>query len=242
MIPASYKVDFSQYRRDRAAEGLGRLLSQFVPSCVLRQFLAVILNQCQDLYDAVLDLMRKRTLHDGEGENLEALGRIVGEPRAPYSYDDSTWFFADTGGQGADQTAAWCLNAPFAAYVPAADPDYRRNILARIMKNHALTSSVPELARIGEAVTGYGASFVKTGPMRVALHVPSSISKTALALYTRAVTDSLADERYALPYPATLRVGDIVMFVPNSFFASDRGGDHGCDHAPCAVGSTHFTM
>lgn len=242
MISQRYKVDFSPYRWDMAGDGLERLLSQFVPSCVLRRFIGVILYQCQELYDAVIDLMEQRTLFKAGGENLEALGRIVGEPRAPYSYDDSTWFFSDTAGQGTDQVPAWCVNAPFEAYLPASDPEYQVSILARIKKNHTLTASVPELTGMAEELTGSMVSFAKTGPMQVDLLVPDSIGKNSLALLTRNVTDAIADEQFAMPYPATLNCGNTLIFTPQNFFAADRPGRQACDAASCAVGSVTLSL
>ena len=242
MIPESYKIDFGELRRDLVSHGLGRMLEQFRSSCVLRQFLAALLEEVQELHDAALDVMEQRTLFRGAGENLNALGRIVGEERAPYSYDESRWFFADRLPQGTDKAACWQDGVPFAAFIPIRDNEYRTNILARIHKNHALTASVPELTRIGPELTGYDISFQKTGPNEVRVLVPTGISLTALSLYTNPRTDALADHQYAMPYPATLSISEIVILPPVKFFCADRMNPQGADSGPCAVGAVQSPL
>lgn len=242
MISNRYKVDFSPYRRDMISDGRRRILSQFVPSCVLQRFIGVILHQCQELHGAIIDLMESRTLYEATGESLEALGRIVGEPRIPYSYDDTRWLFADIVGQATDQAPVWSQGAPFAAYIPASDPEYRTAILARIKKNHTLAASVPELVGMAKELTGSLLSFSKTGPMQVDILVPDTISKNSLALLTRCVTDAVADEQYAMPYPATLSLSGTTVFTPKFFFAADRTGAQACDMGPCAVGAAQLRI
>lgn len=238
MIPASYKTDFSAWRVDLLQRGLDRLLGQFRSSCVLRQFTAALLDEVLELHEAAIDLMEQRTLYAAAGENLDALGRIVGEPRSPYQYDESKWMFADRLPQSPDRSGAWLDGVAFESFIPVRDPEYKLNILARIMKNHALTASAAELAEIGPALTGYDISFEKTGPNQVRLLVPSDISGTALALYQRAASDGLADKQYAMPYPATLEIADVVVFTPKGFFCADRSSPQAGDLAPCAVGAT----
>lgn len=237
MIPETYSIDFSAYKQLAIERGLSRLLDQFYSSCVLRQLVAVFLSECRELQDAILGIMEQRTLYNAEGEILNGIGRIVGEPRTPYSYDDSKWMFSDRAGQGVDQSAVWCIGAPFEAFIPVLDDEYRRNILAQIRKNHTLCASVPELTSMAPDLTGYDVSFEKTGPMQVRIFVSSSASNTALALLTRKTTDATADDKYAMPYPATLDILETVIFTPKNFFCADRQNPQGVDSGPCAVGS-----
>lgn len=236
MIPESYRVDFTAYRVDLVQEGLDRMLGQFVPSCMLRQFVAVFLRQCQELYDAALDVLELRTLYSAGDENLDALGRIVGESRTAYRYDEKSWMYSDRDGQGADQIAVWCVNAPLGVLVTIMDNEYRASILARILSNHTLTASVPELAKIARALTGYDISFEKTGPMQVRILVPNNISQTALALFTNSVTSALADNKYSMPYPATLSISEVLVFA-EQYFAADRPYPRVTDVAPVSVGA-----
>lgn len=234
-ISERYKVDFSPHRKDLIEQALSRMLSQHYDKCVLRQFVAAIMEEVQELYDALIDVQERRTLYMAEQENLNALGRIVGEPRAPYQYDESRWMFADRINQRVDTASVWCMGAPFAAFIPAEDPQYRINILARIIKNHTLVASVPEMERLTYLLTDSLVSYEKTGPMQVAVVVPSTISATAYNMLIKNTTDTRVDEAFMLPYPATLSFSGIVTYVPGTFFCPDRAQQQ-CDAASCAVG------
>ena len=107
-VPSRLEVPFGQYAKSLIDEALAKLPSQFLTSCMLRQLVAVFVGEVQELYDAVLDMQRGRTLYAAEAANLDALGRIVGEERAPYQYSDSHWFAFDRMGQAWDSTPWWC--------------------------------------------------------------------------------------------------------------------------------------
>ena len=81
-IPSRLEVSFGQYAKSLIDEALAKLPSQFLTSCMLRQLVAVLVGEVQELYDAVLGMQRGRTLYAAEAANLDALGRIVGEERA----------------------------------------------------------------------------------------------------------------------------------------------------------------
>ena len=235
-IPSTYKIDFSPHRKDLIEQALGRMLSQHYDKCVLRQFVAAIMQEVNELFDCLIDMQEMRTLFMAEAENLNAIGRIVGEPRAPYQYDESKWMFVDRERQRPDTTTVWCLNAPFAAFLPVADEQYRLNILIRIIKNHTLVASIPEIEKLTSMATGTLVSYDKTGPMQVMAIVPSDITATAWNLITQARTDMRADDIFAFPYPATLWFRGTVMYVPGNWFSPDRTNEQRCDQAHCAVG------
>ena len=235
-IPEFYKVDFDFYRKDLIAQALDRMLSQHYDKCVLRQFVAAIMREVQELYEAIIDMQEGRTLFQAQAENLNALGRIVGEPRAPYQYDESRYMFADRDWQRPDNAFVWCVGAPFSAFIPVEDEQYRLNILARVFKNHTLVASVPEMERLTYLLTDSLVSYEKTGPMQVTAVVPSTISATAYNLLTQASSNQRADDAFMLPYPATLWFDGIVTYVPHSFFCADREGEQQCDQSSCAVG------
>lgn len=233
-IPASYQVDFTGYRRDLVADGLALLLEQHVDKCVLRQFLAALLEEVQDLHDALIDLQEQRTLYLAVGENLDALGRIVGEDRIPYQYDDSRWMFADRVAQRPDQAMSWVDGAPLESFLPVDDGQYRYNILGKILKNHVIFTSVPELQTIIRHYSSFQVSFEKTGPMEVAITIPDDATPTLIGLLTKNEDTPLCDTVFKIPYPATLYISAINYHSPVPWFTADRD-DQQCDHAPCAV-------
>lgn len=237
-LPSVYKISFDAYRKDLVQQALDRMLSQHYNKCVLRQFVAAFLDEAQEAYDAIIDMQEQRTVYAAEGENLDALGRIVGEDRAPWAYDDSSWLFFDRQGQGWDQVAMWCLKGPLGQYTEVDDEQYRVNILAKAVKNHTLVGSIPEITNLVQYLLGTNASYEKTGPNECRIIVQDNISTTQLALLTRNYTDKRVDEGYYIPYPATLSFSGILMFAPGEFFMFDRA-DRQWDFAPMAVGVTH---
>lgn len=238
-LPQSYNVSFERYTKDLVEQALNRMLSQHYDKCVLRQFVAAFLDECNELYAACIELQRKRTVFNASGANLDALGRIVGEKRSPWTYDESSWFFFDRQGQSFDQVPVWCINAPVGKTVYVEDPQYRTNIIVRAVKNHTLTSSIPEVTNVVELAFGTNVSFEKTGPNAVKLIVPSNISLTNLLLLTQGTDDERVDDRFWLPYPVTLSISDVTMFVPGDFFIFDVDR-RGWDQAPLAVGVTEI--
>ena len=61
-VPSRLEVSFGQYAKSLIDEALAKLPSQFLTACVLRQFVAAFVGEVQELYDAVLDMQRGRTL------------------------------------------------------------------------------------------------------------------------------------------------------------------------------------
>jgi hypothetical protein len=233
-LPDIYTVDFSPYRRDLVAEGLERMLAQHYAKCVLRQFVAVFLNECQDLYDALLDLQEKRTVYEAEEENLDALGRIVGAERKPWVLDEAfSWFGFDAAKRAFDRAPFWVRGAEAGKFLRVDDEQYRVDVINKAVKNHTLVGSLPEVAAYIKRVTGLDVSFEKTGPNTVRLYVPADISATSLRRITRSYTDNRVDEGYAIPYPATLSFSETV-YLPKDWFIFDRE-ERGFDRAPLAV-------
>ena len=239
MLPRAFQVDFTPYRKDLVEQALSRILSQHYDKCVLRQFVAAFGDECQELYDACIDMQEMRTPFEAEGENLNALGRIVGEPRAPWVYDESGWTFFDRQGQGADQTLVWCIGGPMGVSVIVEDSQYQMNIIVKAIKNHTLTSSVPELQDLIDVAFDQFVSFEKTGPNEVKIIVPASISMPRLVALTRAQDNMRVDNEFYMNYPATLDISQVMMFAPGGFLIFDTEG-RGVDQAPVAVGVTQI--
>lgn len=236
-IPGRLKVDFSAARISLIEDGLSKLLSCFYDKCTVRQFVAVLLNEVQELYNACVDMEECRTLYMAQGVNLDALGRIVGQDRALWRYSEDGWMHSDIAGQGADQEKVWCKGGPLGTYVTPDDTIYRTAILARIVKNHTLVASVPEITALVDLLFGEGVSFWKCGPNAVSLIVPQDIDKTALYALTHSVSDLRVDDTYNVPYPATLSLCDKIYYIPPNPFHADRNAPFQCDNALCAVGA-----
>ena len=240
-IPAKFAVDFSSYRKDLIVQAINRLLGQHYDKCTLKQFILAVMGEVQCLYDALIDLQEQRTLYRAEGETLSALGRIVGQERAPMQYAETYFMYADRPMQAPDAVGAWSRYALLGRFVPSDEDGYQYTILSKIVKNHTLVASVPELQRLIYMITEEHVSFDKTGPMQMTILVPAGLSATAWHILTQAVSDRRADDRFMLPYPVTLWFYTLIVFLPErpenlNWLCADRTNIQRCDRAPCAVG------
>lgn len=234
-IPEKFKIDFSRYKRDMVAKAIRRVLSQHKASPVYLQFIAALVRVGpQWLYDENIKQQEANTLYMAEGFNLDAIGRIVGQPRTAFRYDESRWMFADRPGQGADQAFVWVENAPLFSNEPAGDAEYRRMILLRILCNFTRFASLPELAYFVRYAFNEDVSWSRVGPMTVDLYVRSGIARWKLEYLIRRKNTTEADDIYMFPYPATLHFRDAV-FVPPKPFIADRGDGHQADAGSVAV-------
>lgn len=234
-IPARLQVDFGD-GQDLINAGLQKMLAVFYDACTLRMFVAVLLEQVQQLYDAAREVQRYRTLYEAEGVNLDALGRIVGQDRALWQYSEDGYMHFDIEGQGFDQLPWWCFRAPLEVYIRADDNEFSTAILSRIVKNHTLVASIPEITALIQLLLDTDVSFVKTGPNTVQLTMPDGIDKAAIYFLTYYTNDVRVDETYRVPYPVTLSFDDIMIFMPPNPFHFDRDYPLQWDQAEWAVG------
>jgi hypothetical protein len=234
-IPIQYKVDFDKFAGDMLEMAWSRMLSQHYDKCNLKQFVGAFVLEAQELYDALIALQEGRTAYAAEGVNLDALGRIVGEPRKPFDYDDDIWFAFDRAQQGFDSAPFWCVNAPIGGYNLVGDEQYRLNVITRAIRNHTLTSSVPEVLDIVKILFNINVSYEKTGPNEVRILVPNTINRTALWYLASNQDTRECDDVYIAQYPVTLNISEII-YMPPEMFIFDRE-DRGFDKAPMGIGT-----
>ncbi len=225
----SLTVDFSGYERDLFGEGLGRLLSVFLNKCTVREFAATFLRQVQELYDAAIDVEKARTVVTASGVNLDALGRIVGQPRTTIEYSEDVWFKFDTSGQGFDQLPWWVTGAPLNTNATATDSQFRQQIIARIIKNHTLCASIPELLYLIRTMFDVDVSYIKKGPNEVQLVVQDGTDKVLLYNLLHRENTMTVDDDYRMPYPATLSLESKVFFIKEPAFIFDVDTPHRWD-------------
>ena len=240
-IPERFKVDFSSARRDLIAEGIERLLSQFECACGLKQTVLAFMGEVQCLYDAVIDMEEGRTLYMAKGENLAALGRIVGQDALRRQYDASHWLTADRETRQPDSAPAWSVYAPAGMYVPSRETGFSLDILARIAKNHTFTASLPELQRLIHMITDATVSIDKTGPFEGTILVPQDLALEFWNLLTQARSNKRMDDMFMMPYPATFWFHTLHVHNPEkpenlNWFCADRANEQRVDRAPCIVG------
>lgn len=234
-------VDFSKERIDLVTQGTGLALSQFSNSCMLGQFFAAFLEESQELFDSILAMEEGRTLYAAKGSNLDALGRIVGEPRTVFQYSNLSYMWADRNSQGVDKIAVWVTNATLSSKVIPNDSTYRNRILGKILKNFTLAASVPELLKLTSNLYGYDVSFVKKSPFTIDLMLPSTINITVYSALTRFFDDLTVERNCYVSYPATLSIEDVI-FAPKNYFCADRMRGQQCDSGKAGVTTHKYNM
>ena len=137
--------------------GESRLASQFKEAVNLINFIRTLLNGSDELEIVFDDLINKRAIDTAEGEQLDNIGEIVGQPRVAILAEDVLYFgftgfpnaqsFGDDGDPG--------VGGRFRSQVEAetgdtliADPEYRTLLRARIIKNTTNTSPEEIISQI----------------------------------------------------------------------------------------------
>lgn len=196
-------------RFDMRAIALSRMLSQFYGKKILQLLVQAYIDEVQELSTAIADLIEKRTLNKAEGTALDTIGKIVGRSREYYNYEVSYWFAPDTEGVSPDSGHWWCYPAEQAVGQAMDDITYRKWLWMQILENHNLYSSTPEIENkildgIGETV-----GIQRTGMMEADLYVSQNISLTNKKLLTYNTNNTLTENDYLFPYPATTNIDQV---------------------------------
>lgn len=233
-------VDFSKEEKDLTQEALQLLVSRLYTSCTLRKFIGVLIGQVQELYDELIEMQRQRCLYYAKGEQLDAIGRIVGQRRSPFEYSEDYYFWWDRAGQGFDQAPWYTDNAPMGSNVTETDPRYMESITYRIVKNHTLVASIPELNNLFSAMLGFTPSYIKLGPYECEIAVPNSVSVTNLYRISVPYNTLQVDHDYDIAYPATFNLSGVTTFLPGEWFCFDRAEPYCFDHASWSVSTNRL--
>lgn len=210
----SLAVDFTPYDINFTENIDTTILSQFYKSSVLKQVIGAFAAEAQELYDAITDMRKRRCILYADGINLEAIGRIVGQDKVQYTYDDSMYFIPDTENQSCDQGIAYVQNAPLADVLEPDDNTYRTQILGRIQNNMNRFSSVPEFISQASISLGIPVSVDIIAPAKVNIVVTDAASATDQYMLTLKRNSVTTEDSYYFPYPAGINISGIVVRNP----------------------------
>lgn len=220
---------------DLQSRAAGRLLWQFRRSPLLLAILYGLVSEIQVLMDACIEVQQMRIPFRARGENLNAIGRIVGQNRILLDYSELPWFTPDKDGYAVDQALVWVTGAPLYENGVANDTLYRMLIQAKVYRNFCRYGSIPEIQEAVSEAFGVAISMQRAGglPFNATLIVPSDIPLYVLGFLMRCTSTKRADSEYLPPYPATLRI-DGVMFDLDPTFTPDVE-DYGADEGYATV-------
>jgi hypothetical protein len=230
-------VDFTREYKNLIEDGLSHILQQYEHSCVLRKVLVIILEEIQELYDACQEAQRRRCLEYATNYELEVLGRIVGQERESTADDESTWMYANDAKKNPDSIQTWSYKGALGRLGKMTDSKLRDWITFKILKNHALTTSLPELGAMVQQFWKMDISIVKAGkPFEASMYVPNTISDMQLYYLQLFRTNRMCDRDSLFPYPATLRFTGEVYYRPkNTLWCDDNSVSQRCDRGRCAI-------
>ena len=205
----SFEV-IEELKQDLQKRARSRLLMQFKDSVVLRKVLEALVKEVQTFSDAVADVMYFRTPAQAFGEQLDGVGRIVGQAREGFTYDENIWFAPDIVGQNVDAAFAWVPGGYLlGTYLPD-DETYRRLIEAKVFRNFSRYGSVEEIQTMFNAAFGFPINFVRTDMMEVDVVVPEGLPDYALGVIVNFQNTAKVDQRGLLPWPATLSIRNVL--------------------------------
>lgn len=214
--------------QDLIERAASRPLVQFRQAEVFNCLLAALNSQTQELQEAAESVILDRSPLDAIGEQLNALGRIVGQDRIVFDYSLIEYFAPDTLGQSIDAAPVWVETAPISENLIVDDTWYRQLIEAKIFRNFAKFGSINENKEVANLALGIHINFVLTGPMQVSIILPYNTPTYAINFLTSFITTSSADRISFMPYPQTLEITSVILipeqpFAPDTINAADIG-------------------
>ena len=200
---------------DLAERAVQRTLLQFRQSPVFLDLLQAFIQEVQYLQGGINGVFDLREPANATAENLNAIGRIVGQIRTILDYSELEWFTPDALGLTCDQAPAWVQGALTGGSYEAGDEWYRRLIEGKVFRNFCRYSSVPEIQNVIKLAFGIDVSFRVVAPMEVDIIFPASAPLWVVNLITRFADDGYSDDVAFAPFPATLRINS-VQYVDDS--------------------------
>ena len=188
-----------------------RFLLELQQSPVLLQLVAIFASEIQTFVDACRNVIKLRGPLDATGENLNAVGRIVGQLRTLEDFDALAWFATDRDYQGADfEAPVWVINAPIAGNVVAGDGFFRQLIEAKVLRNHTQFASVPELQAFVNQAFGINISCRNIDKMTLQLIIPDDTDFNTATALERYEDKERSENAYLLPLAAGVKIGDVI--------------------------------
>lgn len=203
---AATELKFDDIKFDLKKISESRILSQYSTSPLYKLLLGAYTSEIQELSDAIVDMMKYRTIANAKGKNLDVLGRIVGFGRKGFNYDASYWFAPEIEGVAPDNGHWWVMNSPQAITEPMDDETYRKWIWMKVLKNHNKFSAKTEIEnQIKEGINEV-IGIQRTGMIEQEIYTTTSISTTNKNLLTYVVDTTLTDNQYMFSYQAATNI------------------------------------
>lgn len=180
---------------DLVQVALDRLAHQYRESPKLQAVVELLVGQVVELRDAILTLEPLRKIDTAEGDGLDGIGEILGQPREVWGlialdffglHDGAGGAAADGFGNLSDATAGLrfrSVNESETQNALLGDAEYRRLLDAKILRNYTRATPEDMIASV-QAVLGESTEvvFARTGMAAATLTVQRVLSAEELAL------------------------------------------------------------
>lgn len=213
--PTLYHVDFTPILdRDQTGNALSWQLDQFKGKDVIEQVLTAFAEEVNELYRALAELGKQRTIGGANGVWLEGIGAIVGQAKESVPTDSpNVFFFWDSDTYMMDNSLQWVTGVPESgAYSVPTDADYQDQIVRRIFQNMNLYSSIPEIKTAVFAVLGIDVKIEQLGARNIKLWVPTGTPAWMKYLLTGKSFDTTTGgyNRWYFPFPAAVVIDSTI--------------------------------
>lgn len=215
LVPYTDKDFLSEARED--------ITQQFKDKEIIDRYLQVFLAELPNIQQMFKDLLQKRSIDEATGEQLDVIGRIVGQPRDLISLDLYKYFaflgYPNGGGYGDLNDPS--VGAPFySAGTPTGgnytldDETYRLFIKSKILKNQ--TAATPEeLITLVKFLFGQETPvYIREGKSKFTLFFGRGLSTLEKNL--------LGFISYELGYPSRLIPKPVGVAIEYAYFRGNR--------------------
>lgn len=192
-----------------------RCLMQFRQSPVFQALLSAFASEVQALLDAAHDVLSLRQIDLAEGEQLNALGRIVGQPRIG-NFVTTFWFTADSAvaQEIVDVAPAFVEGGYITDGNNLPDAAYRTLIKAKIYRNFIRYGSYLEIQEYFLQAFGATVSAVRVDPMVIQFQCAAGTPDYVKSILDDFRTTPFFDSASPGGYPATVSVDSVIDTPP----------------------------
>lgn len=195
---------------DFKQEALENITEQFKDKVVFQKYLQLLLTGEQEVITVLQSLMRERSIDTAVGEQLDILGRIVGQERILVGADTFKYFgfegstFSSTFGSSFNNSVGgfwYSYGSPSGANIQLNDEQYRVFIKAKIKKN-VNTGSVTDVVDFLEFVFNIGGFVISNGGGTATIRVSRKLST-----FERSLVEYIdADGGFFIPRPLGVKL------------------------------------
>lgn len=203
------EIDYTYLSKDLLDEAHSRLLWQFRNSDNICEYITAIFTELQLLFDAIINTLDARQLSKAAGEQLNVIGRIVGQDRIVAAQNVQYFGWSDVplaigwaelvDGEPVGGGRWLELGENPVGTRELEDPEYRNFIIAKIFRNHMEFASPCELARIANiALSSVNKTHVPTvAPAMLAYYfeAPAGLTDNDKSIILSVIDDKRMDKQ-----------------------------------------------